>query len=793
MKRDIRIPVRDLVEYTLRSGDLVMDFSISSGIRAVDGIRAHQKIQEARPEEYRSEITVSHRVETKDFTITIAGRIDGVYHYADHIVVDEIKTTTRNPDTVEKEQNPMHWGQVKVYAYLYAVQQEPTTIEVQLTYYQPDTGESRELRQAVTLEELEIFFNDLLNRYLQWLATLEKWHRLRDESIIELEFPYPVYRPGQRRMALDIYYAIEKKEQMILEAPTGIGKTMAAVFPAVKAMGSGLTEKFFYLTAKTTGRAIAQKALDDLRKKGLKLKSLTLTAKEKTCFNPESACNGEECEFARGYYDRINEAVETIFQRNSDALTRETVEAGAREFNVCPFEFSLELSLWVDGIICDYNYAFDPRVYLRRFFSEEMGKRDFTFLVDEANNMVDRSREMFSAELFKKSFLDLKGLIKKKLPEMSKSLGGINSLLLKYKKECEEAGKPMAREDYPADISPPLRRFIRAAERWLVKNIKAPFRQEVLALYFEVSWFLKTADNYHSGYASCFEVINKDFRLKLFCIDPSLPLSEALDRCSSVIFFSATLAPIDYFRHILGCDPAAKETVLSSPFPPGNLCLLAADRLSTLYKYRERTKTAIARIIHALVFQQPGNYLVFFPSYQYMKMVHEVFLLMNPMVEHLLVQTPGMSELEREEFLENFSLDNRTAGKTLVGFAVMGGVFGEGIDLVGDRLTGAAVVGVGLPGISLERELIKDYFTAQQGTGFEYAYLYPGMNRVFQAAGRVIRSANDRGVVLLIGHRFSTPQYKSLFPGHWHPIPVQDDRHLREILDGFWTLSEENR
>jgi len=785
VKRDLQIAVRELVEYTLRSGDLVFDFSISSGIRAVDGIRAHQKIQKTRPEEYRAEVTVSHQVETKDLTATIAGRIDGIYHYPDRVIVDEIKSTTRRLDSVEKEQNPIHWGQAKVYAYLYAVQQKLESIEVQLTYYQLDTGETREFGRVFTLEELEIFFNELLNRYVQWLAALEKWYRLRDESILQLEFPYPVYRPGQRRMALDIYWAIEKGEQLIVEAPTGIGKTMAAVFPAVKAMGNGLTEKFFYLTAKTTGRAVAQKALDDLREKGLKLKALTLTAKEKTCFNPGSACNGEECEFACGYYDRINEAVETIFQRDTHALTREKVEAGAREFTVCPFEFSLELALWVDGIICDYNYAFDPRVYLRRFFSEEIGKKNFTFLVDEANNLVDRSREMFSAELFKQPFLNLRRLIKKEVPELGKSLGSVNSHLVKFKKECEEAGKPMAQVEYPVEISPPLRRFIRAAEQWLVKNIKAPYRQEVLALYFEVSWFLKVADNYHSSYATCFEETGNDFRLKLFCIDPSLQLSEAFDRCNSVIFFSATLAPIDYFRHILGSDPSAKELVLPSPFPPGNLCLPMADRVSTLYKYRERTKTTVARIIHALVTRQPGNYLVFFPSYRYMKMVYELFILMKPTVERI-VQTPGMTERERDEFLDNFSMDNRSQDKTLVGFAVMGGIFGEGIDLAGDRLTGAAVVGVGLPGISLERELIKDYFSGQQGTGFEYAYLYPGMNRVFQAAGRVIRSDSDRGVVLLIGHRFSTHQYKSLFPGHWQPIRVQDDQHLTEILSHFW-------
>jgi DNA excision repair protein ERCC-2 len=786
LKRHLQISVRDLVSYCLRSGDLVQEFM--SSIRAVDGIRSHQVVQNSRPKEYKVEVLISHQVETGDFVVDIGGRMDGVYQYPDHAIVDEIKSTNKSLDTIEKEQNPIHWGQVKVYAYFYALQQEMETIDTQLTYYHLDTGETREFKRCFSLKELEAFFNNLLAVYLEWASMLGKWLRQRDESIRALKFPFASFRPGQRQMVEEVSQSIQGRGQLIVEAPTGIGKTMAAIFPAVRAIGNGLIEKFFYLTAKTTGRAIAQKALEDLRAKGLKFKSLTLTAKEKICFCPGSACNGEECEFARGYFDRINEAVKTIFQQ--EALTREVIEAGAREFSVCPFEFSLELSLWVDGIICDYNYAFDPRVHLRRFFGEESGGGgNYTFLVDEANNLVDRSREMFSAELYKKPFLELKRLIRKDLPEVSRCITNINSQLVQYKKECEEAGKPLAHEAYPEDLSPLLRRFIRAAEQWLVRNIKAPYREELVTMYFDVSWFLKVAEIYHTAYTTCFEFIEGDFRVKLFCIDPSVQLAEAFDRCRSAIFFSATLSPIHYFRYILGCDPSATELILSSPFPRENFCLPVANRVSTLYKYRERTKSAIAYMINALVNQQPGNYLIFFPSYQYMKMVHNLFVLVNPAMK-CIVQSPGMTEGERDAFLENFTVDNRAKGKTLVGFAVMGGVFGEGIDLVGDRLTGAVVVGVGLPGISLERELIKDYFNNLQNTGFQYAYLYPGMNRVFQAAGRVIRTPTDRGVVLLIGSRFTTNQYRLLFPTHWNPIRVQDEQHLKGILNQFWAKEQ---
>jgi DNA excision repair protein ERCC-2 len=787
-KYRLKLPVRKLVEYTLRKGDLVIDFSLSGGDRAMEGIRAHQAVQQSRPAEYDAEVFVALQLERGEFAVTVSGRMDGVYRYPDRTVIDEIKSTTRNLDVMEEEENPVHWGQAKVYAYIYALQNGLETIDAQLTYVNTDSGGTREFRRSFSRKELESFFDDLLGRYLDWASTLEQWCRVRDESIEQLSFPFAEYRPGQRHMALEVYRAVEHGEQLIVEAPTGIGKTMAALFPAVKALGSGLTEKIFYLTAKTTGRKIAQKTLDDLRAGGLKLKSLTLTAKDKICFNPGKACNGEECEFARGYYDRINEAVETMFSK--DALTREVVEEGARQFEVCPFEMSLDLSLWVDCVICDYNYAFDPRVYLRRFFADENGEKNYTFLVDEANNMVDRSREMFSAELYKQPLLDLRRKIKNEMPGVYRALGNINSRLVKFKKECEEARGPLAQEEFPEDFSPVLRRFIHAAEQWLKKDIKSLFRKAVMDLYFEINWFLKVADSFSELYALCLEEVGEDFRVKLFCMDPSQYLNEALERCKSTVFYSATLAPMDYFRHILGCDPSAVEMVLPSPFPAENLCLPVADRVSTLYKYRHRTRATVARAIAALVTHQPGNYLVFFPSYQYMKMVYELFVLMNPRIERLL-QTTGMSESERDEFLENFSVDNRAEGKTLVGFAVMGGIFGEGIDLVGDRLTGAVVVGVGLPGISLERELIKQYFNRLQGTGFEYAYLYPGMNRVFQAAGRVIRSDTDRGVVLLIGHRFTTPQYSSLLPGHWNPVRVQDEKHLTELLESFWTFDKE--
>jgi DNA excision repair protein ERCC-2 len=480
----------------------------------------------------------------------------------------------------------------------------------------------------------------------------------------------------------------------------------------------------------------------------------------------------------RDSYDRINDAVAAIFA--VDALTREQIVRTAKKFRVCPFEFSLDLSRYSDCVICDYNYVFDPRVYLRRFFQEENG--DYIFLVDEAHNLVDRSREMFSAEICKQPILDLRRRLRTELPHIFKSLGRINAWMVTARKKCMESGNPLAEQNLPQDLIPLLRGFLFISERWLSQNIKTAFREELMSLYFTASGFLRVAEQYDQCYASCYEKIGKNLKLKLFCVDPSVHLENAMHRCRSAIFFSATMTPLDYFRKILGCDPAAHYLILDSPFPHENLGIFISDQISTYYRHREQTVCQVSRMISALIEQKKGNYLLYFPSYAYMRKIYDSFTTRNPQIE-TLIQTPGMKESERESFLERFANDNP---QTLAGFAVMGGIFGEGIDLVGNRLLGAIVVGVGLPGISLERELIKAYFSATLSAGFEYAYLFPGINRVLQAAGRVIRTENDRGVVLLIDQRYAHFQYKSLLREEWDPVRVRDAEQLAAALQRFW-------
>ncbi len=775
-KKVLKLPIRNLVEQMYRSGSLGVDFA--SADRAVAGTAGHRKIRKLRPDDYTPEVPIVHRVETTYFILELSGRIDGIFTSSEPVTLEELKTTTLNPDLLAAEDNPVHWGQLKMYAYCYAVEEGLDTIAGQLTYYHLDSGAVHESRQVFTLAELTVWFEDIIGRYLVWANTIETWRRTRDESIQSMAFPFTTYRAGQRQMAVDVYLAVKQREHLLVQAPTGIGKTMASLFPAVKALSEGHTEKIFYLTARNTGKIAAEEALARLREKGLRLKAVTITAKEKTCLEPDICCQPELCEYADGYYDRIDEAVKAAFEL--DDLTHNSIIEIARRFRVCPFELSLDLSLWADCIICDYNYAFDPRVYLKRFFQVNTG--DYTFLIDEAHNLVDRARDMFSTELDRRDIAGLRQSVKTHLPKTYRQLGRINRWMNQVKKECKARGESYAEHTRPDTLLPLLQTFFDEAAQWLAKNQPAPFRSALLDVYFEIHRFLAVAEQFNESYTTCFDIENGDIKIKLFCLDPSEKMKENLGRAQSAVFFSATLTPTDYFQRLFGCREDSRQRILSSPFPPENLCLLLMPSISTFYNDRSATVPAVAEIIAETVSRKQGNYLVFFPSYAYLQMVHEAFTARQTDAD-IIVQNSSMSEDERGQFLAHFAPGNP---RTLVGFAVMGGIFGEGIDLTGDRLTGAVIIGVGLPAICLERELIREYFNRADNAGFEFAYLYPGMTRVLQAAGRVIRTEEDRGVVMLVDRRFNESRYRNLFPKEWRPLRVPAPAALPAILHEFW-------
>ncbi len=768
----------------LRSGDLDARFAGSS--RVLEGTRLHQKLQRQRRADaetegwdYAKEVAVSHSMDCGSFRLTVGGRIDGVIRCNGDTIIEEIKSTEKSMELLS-EGHGLHWAQAECYGYLYALENRLDRITIRLTYCQVGGDDSKYFESAYPFEALEACYKRITDRYIQWAGMQSAWEQTRNESIKQLRFPFETYRQGQRKLAVGVYKTITEGRKLFVQAPTGTGKTISALFPAVMAMGEGDTSKIFYLTAKTATRLIAVEAVQRMTEKGLKLRTLVLTAKEKLCFKEEVNCNPEYCEFARGYFDKAGPAVWNALD-SSMLFTRDTVIHYAREFGLCPFEFSLDLAEWIDCIICDYNYVFDPKVYLKRFFNEPGS--DYVFLIDEAHNLVDRSREMFSAQLMKKPFLELKRQMKSVDSGLSKAASRINTFMVMLRKKYHEKNSFLDEEELKA-LCHVLEEFVQLSEIWLGQNLQSGLYHGILEQFFEVSAFLRIHELFDSRYRAYVEIIRNEVRLKLFCLDPSFLLSEASRRGKAAIFFSATLTPLHYFKEILGGASEDYTMRLLSPFAQQHLCLLISDTLSVKFRNRDESLTDVAAYINAVAEGKKGNYLVFFPSYRYMEEVAGIFTADYP-AHQVLRQTPAMSEPERELFMESFEADH--AGG-LLGFAVMGGVFSEGIDLVGERLSGAVIVGVGLPQVCYERDIIMAYFREKCGRGFEYAYRYPGMNKVLQAAGRVIRSEEDKGIVLLIDDRFTSKSYLELFPEEWrHYRTVDNLKALRDQIACFWT------
>jgi DNA excision repair protein ERCC-2 len=775
------VSVRSLIEFVLAEGDLVSG-GFQKRDRAQAGTQGHKRIQESRPEGYETEVEIAILVEDDELPMVVRGRIDGVYAVEVPLIIEEIKTTEQPLDLLEEGHNRLHWAQAMCYAAMYAQQENLNEITIHLTYTHLDTQEERTFERHYSVDELVTFFFKLVTPYKAWFKKMHACQARRDQSIQQLEFPYAGYRRGQRDMAVAVYRAIRDNDRLFAQAPTGVGKTIATLFPAVKAVGLGLAAKIFYLTAKTPGRLVAEDALADMRREGLYFRSVTLTAKEKICFQPSVNCDPEDCPYARNYFGKVKTALGEIDLH--DAYTRPLIEEIARRHEICPFEFSLDLALWMDCIICDYNYAFDPRVYLRRFF--DFSSDSYVFLIDEAHNLPDRARSMYSAEIDKKTVLAVRRALKGHLPGLVKKLNKINQFLLDQRKVCQaEEVQALVEQEPPDKLLKAVQEFSQAAEDWLVLNRPTEFRQELLDFYFDCSNYLRTAEYFDTYYVSYFARKGKaDLIAKLFCLDPAPILAKPLERSQSAIFFSATLLPLDYFQKLLTGDADHPKVTFRSPFPPENARLLIHNRISTKYAKRADSYASIASAIETICSAQVGNYLVFFPSYAYMTAVLEL-IQERLLEEQLLVQDRGMTESERETFLAQFSAGNQ---ETLIGFAVMGGIFGEGIDLVGERLIGAVVVGVGIPQLGLERDLIKEYFDRHNRSGFAYAYQYPGFNRVLQATGRVIRTEVDRGIIVLIDERFTHARYRRLFPAQWRGFQVvQSDGEIKERLRRFWS------
>ncbi|WP_147565648.1 ATP-dependent DNA helicase [Clostridium tyrobutyricum] len=799
----IKISVRNLVEFVLRQGDL--DNRFTSNVRAVEGTKAHQKIQQQYKDKiigdksatYNYEVSLKYEIIYKKFRFLIEGRADGIILKDDCVTIDEIKTVTRPIEMIDATYNPLHLAQVKCYAYIYAYENKLEYICVQLTYYNINDHKVKFIKEKISIEDLKHFFIDILDKYYKWVELKRDWNDIRNKSIDNLKFPFKSYRNGQRKLAAVVYATIRDKKRLFVQAPTGIGKTISTIFPSIKALTTQKLSTIFYLTAKTITRTTAEETLRIMLERGLRLKSITITAKEKVCLNDDMVCNPEHCEYAMGHYNRVNEAIFEIIN-SEDLITRDKIIKYSKKFKVCPFEFCLDTALFCDCVICDYNYAFDPRVYLRRFFDESSEKN--VLLIDEAHNLVDRSRDMFSAEIYKKSFLHIKKFIKKEDNKILKCLNKINSYMIDLKKNCNLEFKDLkdklsddivyikeniyAQKSRMPEIYFLLKNFSSQIEEWMIRNTNQTGYDEILDEYFAVNNFIRIYEMYNDNFITYIENVKDDLKVKILCIDPSTLLDERMKSVEASILFSATLSPMNYFKDILGGRAQDYNMTLVCPFETRNREILISSNISTFYRSREESCLPIINYIHTVISKKVGNYIVFFPSYGYMDRVYQLFMEKFPNTK-TSIQKSDMSEFEREKFLNSFKEDSK---ESFIAFAVLGGLFSEGIDLKGDKLIGSIIVGVGLPKISFERDIIMDFFNKKNSLGYEYSYMYPGMNKILQAAGRVIRTESDRGVIILIDKRFITTRYKKLFPREWYPNHIINCEHdIEIILKNFWS------
>lgn len=771
----VKISVRNLIEFAMRSGDI--DNRFRDNTRMIEGIRAHQKIQAKYGRDYKKEYKLKNTTNYKGVDFIVEGRADGLGKKDGLYLIDEIKSSSRDLDELDGT-NKLHWAQAMCYAYFFALDKDEPKIVITLTYVSVEDYRSKVFEEVFSFEDLEKFYLNILDEYLIFSKILAENKDKRDKSIKTLDFPYKSYRKGQRKMAVAAYTAILDEKNLFVDAPTGIGKTISTVFPSIKSMAEGLTDKIFYLTSKTTIAKEALKSLNLLEGKGLFIKALHITSKEKICLNDEVSCNPIDCPYAKGHFDRVNEALKDILA-SENIMDYDIILRYAKKYRVCPLEFELDISLYADFVICDYNYVFDPNVFLKRFFEEVLDS--YVFLIDEAHNLLERTRDMYSFSFKDSDFTSLIEVLDDK--RLTNKLGDLVEDFYKLRKYLKNTTYYFT-DTYIGALDKDLLALSKEMEKFLVKNEGHKAYDEVLDLYFRIDSYLKISDYFTDGF---YNVISYDrgsmetsFEIK--CVDPREVLKAKYKLARASIFFSATLSPMGYFIKMLAGEDALKLR-LPMPFDPDNLLILKSP-ISTRYRDRNRNLAKISEAIEEFVGQKEGNYFIFFPSYAYMEDVYEYYR--DNFKRDVIIQERIMGEDKRKEFLENFTQDSNR-----IAFIVLGGIFSEGVDLKGDRLIGSMIISVGMPGLSKERDLIKYHFNKKSLSGFDYAYTYPGLNKVFQAAGRIIRSEEDRGILYLIDDRYFKRKYMGLFPKHWiRQINIYNNKELREEVNRFWSIDE---
>ncbi len=774
--KKINITAKEIVQFIYSGGDLTSEFK--SNKRALQGIDAHAFLQNKYGEEDKKEVRVETLYDYEAYSFYITGRMDGLIKENGKLIIEEIKSTLMDLPLIDIDSRPEHLSQAKMYAYLYCKTNNLKSIYVRLTYITVNDYEVKSFNKRYNFTQLERFFKKTITEYTKWQVIYDNHQLNKLKSLEGLSFPFDDYREGQYKFMGAVYKTLINEDILYSIAPTGIGKTIAALFSSLKVIKNE-KDKIFYLTAKNAGKQIVVDTVNLLKEKGLVCKTVVINSKENMCMMDKVDCDPEICPYAKGFFNRLKEGLNDIFV-HQDVYEMDLIKSYGEYHKICPHEFSLAISNYSDIVICDYNYAFDPRVHLIRYFDEEYYNP--MLLIDEAHNMIDRSRSMYSSFIKKSSLIALRRSSNKVKPSIRSQINRLVKYIDDFVDEYDIIKAQFYHQDeLDYDLVRLIERITTKIEQILSENKKFANRDKILDGYFELIQFVRISEYYSDSYKYIIEVIDDDIVISQRCLDASKFIFETIDRrAKGSVFFSATLEPVDYYVKLI-TNGEGKSIQIQSPFKQDNLGLFIDDSTSTRYRDRERSIDAIIDSIYAMLETKIGNYIVFFPSYRYLNRVLEHFKSED---YEILVQLRSMTAKARKDVLDRFDTIGRVSK---IGFFVIGGSFSEGIDYIGDKLSGVLVVGVALPQFNKYNELLKNYFDEEFGEGFDYAYTYPGMNKVIQAIGRVIRTNDDIGVGILFDDRYSHYKYKNLFPKNWNHIrTIKRNTYLQNYLEDFW-------
>lgn len=774
--KQIELSVHELVDFVLRKGDI--DSRSFNSMTMQEGTRIHNIYQSKQGSNYLKEYPLKGIFSYEDSLVYLSGRSDGII-LEEVPIIEEIKSTNCDLNSFFKENEEWHLGQAICYGYLYAIEKGLDNVKIRLTYISQANNDILKKNYCYKTDELLTKIHQYFDVYFQFARIIETRKNRRNESLSELRFPFSNAREGQMELIDFTKQAIERADSRFAEASTGIGKTMATIFSTLSYLKEDKLDKVFYLCPKNTNFDNAAKALEILNKEGYLLSYTEIRARSKMCpYKLEKACNPDDCPLTVGYYSKLKDVLKDCLV-HENLLNSEIIDKYAEKYDVCPFELSLDFSVYTDFVVCDYNYAFHPISYLRRFFEVPDKTYRIFALVDEAHNLIDRARDMFTVTFSEEDYKNLKKELKGyRNPEINKILRKINQDLRLFK-QFEFNDQPIILEQLDSKFIQHITKLRSEINVLETDNPKLKLKKGKDFL-IDLYKFIVINDLLNDGFKIILANKYDNLTIKLFCIDPSSFINKSLFHFLGTLFFSATLTPIDYFQKVNLNRDGFKTISLPSPFNPNNFFLIINDNISIKYKDRDKTLEEVVKEINIFVSKNVGNYLIFVPSFEYSRKIEKYFI--ND--SRFVFQTTTMTNKDKDEFLANFKENPQ---ESRIGVCVISGSFAESIDLTGDRLIGVVVVGVGLPQVNFENNLVKDFYIQKEMNGYEFAYMNPGINKVLQALGRVIRTQNDKGSALIIDSRYAQSHYFSVLKERYkNYTKIKDSNGLIKALNSFY-------